>query len=188
MNGRSTKWLGKQNIRSNQRRKLAHKCTHERKRRERYGQYLAESYPAGVPAEVDVHEHRSLGAFFDKSVACFGSRPAFVNMGRAITYAELDRLSRDFGAYLQSELKLKPGARVALMMPNLQQYPIALFAALRSGYTVVNCNPLYTPRELEHQLQDFWRGGHRHPGEQRPQAGPGRGEHKSQARRDDRGR
>ncbi len=76
-------------------------------------------------------------------------------MGRAITYAELDRLSRDFGAYLQSELKLKHGARVALMMPNLLQYPIALFAALRSGYTVVNCNPLYTPRELEHQLQDF---------------------------------
>jgi long-chain acyl-CoA synthetase len=112
------------------------------------------SYPAGVPAEVDIYEHRSLGAVFDKSVACFGSHPAFVNMGHTITYADLDRLSRDFGAYLQSGLKLKPGARVALMMPNLLQYPIALFGALRSGYTVVNCNPLYTPRELEHQLQD----------------------------------
>lgn len=112
------------------------------------------SYPAGVPAEVNVHEHRSLGEVFDKSVARFSSLPAYVNMGHTVTYAELERLSRHFGAYLQSELKLQPGARVALMMPNLLQYPIVLFGVLRSGYTVVNCNPLYTPRELQHQLKD----------------------------------
>jgi long-chain acyl-CoA synthetase len=112
------------------------------------------SYPAGVPAEVDVHEHRSIGELFDKSVARFGALPAYVNMGHTITYADLDRLSRRFGAYLQSELKLPRGARVALMMPNLLQYPIALFGILRSGYTAVNCNPLYTARELEHQLKD----------------------------------
>ena len=107
-----------------------------------------------MPAEVDIHEHRSLGEVFDKSVARFSSLPAYVNMGHTVTYAELERLSRHFGAYLQSELKLQPGARVALMMPNLLQYPIVLFGALRSGYTVVNCNPLYTPRELQHQLKD----------------------------------
>ena len=75
-------------------------------------------------------------------------------MGTAISYSELDRLSRAFAAYLQSVLKLKKGARVALMMPNILQYPVALFGALRAGYTVVNCNPLYSPRELEHQLAD----------------------------------
>ena len=112
------------------------------------------SYPPGVPAQIDIQEHRSLGEVFDKSVARFGSLPAFVNMGHAISYSELERLSRDFGAYLQSGLKLQPGARVALMMPNLLQYPIALFGILRSGYTAVNCNPLYTPRELEYQLKD----------------------------------
>jgi long-chain acyl-CoA synthetase len=112
------------------------------------------SYPPGVPAEADIQENRSLGEVFDKSVARFGSLPAYVNMGRTITYAGLERQSRDFGAYLQSGLKLQPGARVALMMPNLLQYPVALFGVLRSGYTAVNCNPLYTPRELEHQLKD----------------------------------
>ncbi len=112
------------------------------------------SYPAAVPAEVDVHEHRSLGDVLEKSVGRFSSLPACVNMGHTVTYAELERLSRHFGAYLQSELKLQPGARVALMMPNLLQYPIVLFGVLRSGYTVVNCNPLYTPRELKHQLKD----------------------------------
>ena len=112
------------------------------------------SYPPGVPAQVDIKEHRSLGEVFDKSVARFGSLPAFINMGHTISYSELERQSRDFGAYLQSALKLQPGARVALMMPNLLQYPIALFGILRSGYTAVNCNPLYTPRELEYQLKD----------------------------------
>ena len=112
------------------------------------------SYPPGVPAEVDIQEYRSLGEIFDKTVARFGSLPAYINMGHTITYSALDRQSRDFGAYLQSGLKLQPGTRVALMMPNLLQYPIALFGILRSGYTAVNCNPLYTARELEHQLKD----------------------------------
>jgi long-chain acyl-CoA synthetase len=112
------------------------------------------SYPPGMPAEVNIQEHRSIAEVFDKSVARFGSLPAYVNLGHMITYAGLERQSRDFGAYLQSGLKLQPGARVALMMPNLLQYPIALFGILRSGYTAVNCNPLYTPRELEHQLKD----------------------------------
>jgi long-chain acyl-CoA synthetase len=112
------------------------------------------NYPPGVPAQVDIKEHRSLGEVFDKSVARFGSLPAFINMGHSISYSGLERQSRDFGAYLQSALKLHPGARVALMMPNLLQYPVALFGILRSGYTAVNCNPLYTPRELEHQLKD----------------------------------
>ena len=112
------------------------------------------SYPRGVPAVVNVDEYRSLCEVFDTSVRKFAARPAFVNMGTAITYAELDQLSSWFGAYLRSVLKLPRGARVALMMPNLLQYPVAMFGALRAGYTVVNCNPLYSPRELEYQLND----------------------------------
>jgi len=111
-------------------------------------------YPKGIPADVDVAEYRSVREMFEKSVAKFGPRAAYINMGTAISYSELDRLSRAFAAYLQSVLKLKKGARVALMMPNILQYPVALFGALRAGYTVVNCNPLYSPRELEHQLAD----------------------------------
>ena len=111
-------------------------------------------YPKGIPADVNVAEFGSVGEMFDKSVAKFGPRAAYTNMGTAISYSELDRLSRAFAAYLQSVLKLQKGARVALMMPNILQYPVALFGALRAGYTVVNCNPLYSPRELEHQLAD----------------------------------
>lgn len=112
------------------------------------------SYPPGVPAEVDVEEFRSLGELFERSVARFADRTAYVCMGKAISYAELDAHTARFGAYLQHELGLPKGARVALMMPNVLQYPIALFGALRAGYTVVNVNPLYTARELEHQLRD----------------------------------
>jgi long-chain acyl-CoA synthetase len=112
------------------------------------------SYPPGVPADVDVGRYRSLGDLFETSVGRFGERAAFVNMGKAISYRELDRMSRDFGAYLHSVLQLPLGARVAIMMPNLLQYPVAMFGALRAGYTVVNCNPLYTARELEHLLRD----------------------------------
>src|SRR5208282_2331957 len=111
-------------------------------------------YPKGIPADVNVAEYGSVGEMFDKSVAKFGPRAAYVNTGTAISYSELDHLSRAFAAYLQSELKLNRGARVALMMPNLLQYPVAMFGALRSGYTVVNCNPLYSPRELAYQLKD----------------------------------
>jgi long-chain acyl-CoA synthetase len=112
------------------------------------------SYPKGVPAQVNVDEYRSLCDVFDTSVRNFAALPAFVNMGTTLTYAELDRLSGYFGAYLRNVLRLPEGARVALMMPNLLQYPVAMFGALRAGYAVVNCNPLYSPRELEYQLGD----------------------------------
>jgi len=112
------------------------------------------NYPAGVPQTVDVEEFRSLAEVFDRSVATYADRIAYINMGKAITYGELDLLTQRFGAYLQNRVGLKKGARVALMMPNLLQYPVALFGALRAGYTVVNCNPLYSGRELQHQLAD----------------------------------
>ena len=112
------------------------------------------SYPKGVPAEIDVNEFRSLGALFARSAERFADRTAYICMGKAITYAELDALSARFGAFLQGELGLAKGARVALMMPNVLQYPVALFGALRAGYTIVNVNPLYTARELAHQLED----------------------------------
>ena len=112
------------------------------------------SYPPGVPAEIDVNEFRSLGDLFDRSVKRFADKTAYVCMGKAITYAELDAASARFGAFLQRDLGLPKGTRVALMMPNVLQYPIAMFGALRAGYTIVNVNPLYTARELEHQLKD----------------------------------
>jgi long-chain acyl-CoA synthetase len=113
-----------------------------------------QSYQEGVPSEIDLNEFQSLGDMFEKSVAKYRDKVAYVNMGVELTYGEVDRLSRDFAAYLQSVLKLPPGARVAIMMPNVLQYPVCMFGALRAGYTVVNVNPLYTPRELEHQLKD----------------------------------
>jgi long-chain acyl-CoA synthetase len=114
------------------------------------------NYPPGVPAEIDADTFNSVGELFDASVRAHGDRRAFISgaTGTAITYRELDRHSRDFAACLQSVLKLPKGARVALMMPNILQYPIALFGTLRAGCTVVNVNPLYTPRELAHQLKD----------------------------------
>jgi long-chain acyl-CoA synthetase len=112
------------------------------------------SYPQGIPAEIDLNEFKSVGQMFELSVRQFRDRTAYINMGKGITYGELDRLSRDFAAYLQAVLKLPKGARVAVMMPNTLQYPICIFGALRAGYTVVNCNPLYTAHELEHQLKD----------------------------------
>jgi long-chain acyl-CoA synthetase len=111
------------------------------------------SYPAGVPAEIDVDTYASLVDLFDRSVRQFGTRTAYVCMGKGISYAELDRRARDFAACLQS-LGLKKGDRVALMMPNVLQYPVCLFGALRAGCIVVNCNPLYTARELAQQLND----------------------------------
>jgi long-chain acyl-CoA synthetase len=111
------------------------------------------SYPAGIPAEIDVNQYASLREVLEQSCAKFSPRVAYSCMGRSITFADLDRLSTQFGAFLQGR-GLKKGARVALMMPNILQYPICLFGVLRAGCTVVNVNPLYTPRELEHQLAD----------------------------------
>ncbi len=111
------------------------------------------SYRPGVPAEIDLNEYQSLNDVLAQSCRKFRDLPAFRNLGTTITYAELDRLSRHFAAWLQS-LGLPKGTRVALMMPNLLQYPVALFGVLRAGMIVVNVNPLYTGRELEHQLKD----------------------------------
>jgi len=112
------------------------------------------SYMPGVPAEIDVDEYQSLGELFESSTKAYASHTAYINMDKSISYAELDRLSRGFAAYCQTALKLPKGARIALMMPNLLQYPVCMLGALRAGYVVVNCNPLYTARELEHQLKD----------------------------------
>jgi long-chain acyl-CoA synthetase len=113
-----------------------------------------QSYEQGVPAEIDLGEFQSLGELFEKSVAAYSERTAFVCMGAEITYGQLDTLSRDFAAYLQTVLKLPKGERIAIMMPNVLQYPVCMIGALRGGYTIVNCNPLYTGRELEYQLRD----------------------------------
>jgi long-chain acyl-CoA synthetase len=110
-------------------------------------------YPPGVPADIDATQYASLVALLEESFAKFSERKAFICMDKAITYRELDEMSQALGAYLQSK-GLQKGARVAVMMPNVLQYPVATCAALRAGYTVVNVNPLYTPRELEHQLRD----------------------------------
>ncbi|MGO4279815.1 long-chain acyl-CoA synthetase [Cupriavidus sp. OV038] len=110
-------------------------------------------YPAGVPAEIDASQFRSLAQLLEESFRTYADRRAFICMDRAITYGELDQLSAHFAAWLQSR-GLRPGARVAIMMPNVLQYPVVLAAVLRAGYVVVNVNPLYTPRELEHQLKD----------------------------------
>ena len=112
------------------------------------------SYPTGMPAEIDMKTFSSVRDILEKSCQRFADRPAYSNLGVTLTYRELDRLSRDFAAFLQSLPGLAKGERVALMMPNLLQYPIALFGVLRAGMTVVNVNPLYTARELEHQLKD----------------------------------
>ena len=111
-------------------------------------------YPAGVPADIDPDSYASLREIFEKACAAYGHSPAFTNMGATLTYAQLDELSRAFAAWLQKKSGLAPGDRVALTMPNILQYPIALFGALRAGMVVVNTNPLYTARELEHQLKD----------------------------------
>ena len=111
-------------------------------------------YPPNVPADINPDEYASLVEVFERSCQKFGPRLAFTNMGYGMTYAELDQKSRAFAAYLQQDLKLAKGERVAIMLPNLLQYPVALFGVLRAGLIAVNVNPLYTPRELEHQLKD----------------------------------
>lgn len=112
------------------------------------------SYPSGVPAEAEVRRFASLVGMFEHSCERFRDHVAFESFGTSITYGDVDRLSRGFAAYLQKELHLAPGERIAIMLPNLLQYPVALFGALRAGLTVVNVNPLYTAPELAHQFND----------------------------------
>lgn len=111
-------------------------------------------YEKGVPHQIDLSEFNSIVEILDRSVDRHADRPAFSNMGRTITYRQLDEYSAALAGYLGGKLKLERGDRIALMMPNVLQYPIAIFAALRAGLTVVNTNPLYTARELKHQLKD----------------------------------
>ena len=111
-------------------------------------------YPQGVAADVDTRAYKSLGDLLERSCARFRAAPAFENLGVTLSYDDVDRLSRDFAACLQHVLGLNRGDRVAVMMPNLLQYPVVIFGILRAGMVAVNVNPLYTPRELEHQLND----------------------------------
>ena len=112
------------------------------------------SYPPGVPAEIDVNSYQSVVDIFTEATERFADKPAFHNLGKTISYRELDVLTQQFAAWCQHEAGLKKGDRIAIMMPNLLQYPVAVFGALRAGLVVVNTNPLYTDRELEHQLKD----------------------------------
>ncbi|MES2150884.1 MAG: long-chain fatty acid--CoA ligase [Pseudomonadota bacterium] len=115
--------------------------------------FWLKSYPQGVPAEIDWTQYRSLTHLLEEAFRKYAERTAYVCMDKAMSYAELDSMSQKMGAWLQSK-GLKQGARVAIMLPNVLQYPVAMAAILRAGYTIVNVNPLYTPRELQHQLSD----------------------------------
>ncbi|MBI3283497.1 MAG: long-chain-fatty-acid--CoA ligase [Burkholderiales bacterium] len=115
--------------------------------------FWLKSYPQGIPAEIDVNQYQSLVQLLEEAFQQYAARDAYACMDKRITYGELDTLSKKVGAWLQNK-GMKKGARVAIMMPNVLQYPIAMAAILRAGYTVVNVNPLYTPRELAHQLKD----------------------------------
>ena len=112
------------------------------------------SYPAGIPEEIDVNEYSSVADIFDTSIAKYGDLPAYTNFGKTLSYNDVDLYTAQLGAYLKNELGLEKGERVAVMMPNLLQNPIAIFGILRAGLVVVNTNPLYTARELKHQLND----------------------------------
>src|SRR6201996_4328039 len=111
------------------------------------------SYPPGVPAEIDPSRYSSVGELLEEAFRDHREKPAFVCMGKEISYGELDTLSHKLAVWFQSK-GLARGARIAIMMPNVLQYPVAIAAILRAGYVVVNVNPLYTPRELQHQLKD----------------------------------
>ena len=112
------------------------------------------AYEAAVSQQIDPKTYENILHIFDQSFKTYADKPAFHNMGTTLTYAELAEKGKRFGDYLQNELKMQPGDRIAIMMPNILQYPIALVGALYAGLVVVNCNPLYTARELEHQLKD----------------------------------
>src|SRR4029453_13513749 len=113
-----------------------------------------ESYPPGGPATIDPGGYPSLAPLLERSMTHYAARPACISMGRTLTFAELDRVSNDLAAWLQQGAGLAGGDRTARLLPNLLQYPVSLVAAFRAGLAVVNTNPLYTPRELKHQLAD----------------------------------
>ena len=112
------------------------------------------SYPAGIPEEIDINEYSSVADILDSSIAKYSDLPAYTNFGTTLSYHDIDVYTAQLGSYLKNELGLEKGERVAVMMPNLLQNPIAIFAILRAGLVVVNTNPLYTARELKHQLND----------------------------------
>ena len=119
-----------------------------------FEQFYQDKYPAGVPREVDLKKYKSMVDVFEQSVKKFADRPAFSAVGATLTYRDLDTQSRNFAAWLQNKTDLKPGDRIAVQMPNVSQYPVVVFGAMRAGLIVVNTNPLYTTREMEHQFND----------------------------------
>lgn len=116
--------------------------------------FWKDKYPAGVSSEINPDQYPNVLAVLKDSCQRFANKPAFTNLGKTLTYGELYTLSGQFAAYLQKHSGLQPGDRIAIQMPNVLQYPIAVFGAMRAGYVVVNTNPLYTPREMEHQFND----------------------------------
>ena len=119
-----------------------------------FEQFYRDKYPAGVPREVDLNKYKSMVDVFEQAVRKFADRPAFSAVGATLTYRDLDTQSRNFAAWLQNKTDLKPGDRIAVQMPNVSQYPVVVFGAMRAGLIVVNTNPLYTTREMEHQFND----------------------------------
>src|SRR5690606_7781770 len=108
----------------------------------------------GIPASVPFERYNSILDLFDEALRRFPQQAAFTSLDHTLTFSELDRLSRNFAAFLQNHPQLQPGDRIALQLPNLIQYPVALFGALRAGLVIVNTNPMYRPEEIEHQLND----------------------------------
>jgi len=116
--------------------------------------FWKDKYPAGIAADINPDEYPNIQAVLKQSCQRFANKPAFSNLGKTITYGELYELSGAFAAYLQQHTDLKPGDRIAVQLPNVLQYPVAVFGAIRAGLIVVNTNPLYTAREMEHQFND----------------------------------
>ncbi len=116
--------------------------------------FWKDKYPAGIPAEIDADRYPNIQSVLKESCQRFADKPAFSNLGKTLTYGDLFRLSGEFAAYLQQHTDLRPGDRIAVQMPNILQYPVVVFGAMRAGLVVVNTNPLYTAREMEHQFND----------------------------------
>ncbi|ERP92566.1 long-chain fatty acid--CoA ligase [Marinobacter sp. ES-1] len=119
-----------------------------------FEQFYQDKYPAGIPREVDLKKYKNMVDVLEQAVKKYGDRPAFSAVGATLTYKDLDTQSRNFAAWLQNKTDLKPGDRIAVQMPNVSQYPVVVFGAMRAGMIVVNTNPLYTTREMEHQFND----------------------------------